>query len=261
MAALVSAQPQSHANRARRAAKMLLAARQSGVRLHALPEDVRPTTIAEAYAIQDEVASAIGTIGGWKVGAKSPTAEPTCAPLPAKLVLASPQSFPAGTFALNGVEAELAFTVARDLPPRSAPYYEAEMSAAMASVHPAIEVVDSRFVDLANTDALSVLADFQSHGALVIGAGSAVPDSLTFDEQVVRLDSDGVRVIDARDSNPAGHLARLLAWLANHAAARRDGLRRGDVITTGSWTGMRFCSPGTHVHADFTGIGGVDVNF
>jgi 2-keto-4-pentenoate hydratase len=260
MATVVSAQPHSHANRARRAAKMLLAARQSGVRLHALPEDVRPTTIAEAYAIQDQVAGALGTIGGWKVGAKSPTAEPTCAPLPAKLVLASPQSFPAGTFALNGVEAELAFTVARDLPPRSAPYHGAEMSAAMASVHPAIEVVDSRFVDLANTDALSVLADFQSNGALVIGVG-AVPDSLTFEAQVVRLDSDGVRVIDARASNPAGNLARLLAWLANHAGARSGGLRRGDVITTGSWTGLRFCSPGARVHADFTGIGGVDVNF
>ena len=207
MAGVVSAQPDSQAGRTSRAAKMLLAARQSRLRLHALPEDVRPTIIAEAYAIQDEVVSAIGPIGGWKVGAKSPTAEPTCAPLPAKLVLASPQSFPKGTFELNGVEAELAFTVACDLPARSAPYREAEMSAAMASVHPAIEVVDSRFVDLAKTDALSVLADFQSHGALVIGAGSAVPDSLTFDEQVVRLESDGVRVIDARDSNPGGNLA------------------------------------------------------
>jgi 2-keto-4-pentenoate hydratase len=240
---------------------MLLAARQSRVRLHSLPEDVRPTTIAEAYAIQDAVVDALGAIGGWKVGAKSPTAEPTCAPLPAKLVLASPQSFSRGTFALNGVEAELAFTVACGLPPRSAPYHEAEMSAAMASMHPAIEVVDSRFIDLANTDALSLLADFQNHGALVIGTGTAVPDSLNFDEQIVRLDSDGVRVIDARGSNPAGNLARLLAWLANHVVARSGGLRCGDVVTTGSWTGMRFCSPGTHVHADFTGIGAVDVNF
>ncbi len=257
----MSARSGDHADRARRAARVLLKARQSGVRLHALPDDVRPTTSAEAYAIQDVVIQEIGAIGGWKVGAKSPSAEPTCAPLPAALILRSPQLFAAKTFALNGVEAELAFTVARDLPRRSAPYHEAEMPAAMASMHPAIEVVDSRFLDLANTDALSLLADFQSNGALVLGAGVALPHSFAFDEQMVRLDSDGGRVIEAKGSNAAGNLARLLAWLANHAAARSRGLRRGDVVTTGSWTGLRFCSTGTRVHADFPSIGGVDIGF
>jgi len=261
VAAAVSARSGDHADRARRAARVLLKARQSGVRLHALPDDVRPTTSAEAYAIQDVVIQEIGAIGGWKVGAKSPSAEPNCAPLPAALILRSPQLFAAKTFALNGVEAELAFTVARDLPRRSAPYHEAEMPAAMASMHPAIEVVDSRFLDLANTDALSLLADFQSHGALVLGTGIGLPHSFAFDEQMVRLDSEGVRVIEAKGSNAAGNLARLLAWLANHAAARSRGLRRGDVITTGSWTGLRFCSPGTRVHADFPSIGTVEVGF
>jgi len=240
---------------------MLLEARQSGVRLHALPDDVRPTTAAEAYAIQDVVIQEIGATGGWKVGAKSLSAEPNCAPLPAPLILRSPQHFASDTFALNGVEAEVAFTVARDLPPRAAPYHEAEMPAAMASMHPAIEVVDSRFLDLANTDALSLLADFQSNGALVVGTGIGLPRSFAFDEQMVRLDSDGVRVIEAKGSNAAGNLARLLAWLANHAATRSGGLRRGDVVTTGSWTGLRFCSTGTRVHADFPGIGGVGVGF
>jgi len=240
---------------------MLLEARRSGVRLHALPDAVRPTTAAEAYAIQDIVIQELGAVGGWKVGAKSPSAEPNCAPLPAPLILRSPQHFVAATFALNGVEAELAFTLARDLPPRSMPYHESEMPAAMASMHPAIEVVDSRFLDLANTDALSLLADFQSNGALVLGAGVALPNSISFDAQTVQLDVDGVRAFEATGSNAAGHLGRLLAWLANHAAARSGGLRRGDVVTTGSWTGLRFCSPGTRVRADFPGIGGVDVGF
>lgn len=257
----VSARSDDRTDRASRAARLLLEARQSGVRLHALPDDVRPTTAAEAYAIQDVVIREIGATGGWKVGAKSPETEPMCAPLPAALILPSPQRFSSGTFALNGVEAELAFTVARDLPPRSAPYHEAEMSAAMASVHPAIEIVDSRFLDLANTEALSLLADFQSHGALVLGAGVALADSFAPNEQIVRLDVDGGRIVEAQGSNSAGNLTRLLAWLANHAAERSGGLRRGHVVTTGSWTGMRFCSSGTRVHADFPGIGGVNVGF
>src|SRR3989442_1137437 len=105
--------------------------------------------------------------------AKSATAEPTCAPLLATLVLRSPQQFPAGTFALNGVEAELAFTLARDLPLRDELYTEAEMPHVLASVHVAIEVVDSRFFDIGATGSLSLLADFQSNGALVLGTGVA----------------------------------------------------------------------------------------
>ena len=103
------------------AVEFLLAARHSGRRLTALPDEARPRTVGAAYAIQDAVASKLGAIGGWKVGAKSASAEPTCAPLPATLILRSPQRFAAGRFAHNGVEAELAFTLSHDLPPRPQP--------------------------------------------------------------------------------------------------------------------------------------------
>ncbi len=230
------------------------------MRLRALSDDLRPRSADEAYEVQDAVLSKIGVAGGWKVGAKSPTAEPTCAPLPATLILRSPQRFPPGAFALNGVEAELAFTLARDLPPRNARYTEADLLAAVASVHPAIEVVDSRFVDIVTTDAWSLLADFQSNGALVLGAGVA-PDSFLPGEQTVRLVIDGDQLVTSQGGNPAGSLVRLLAWLADHAAERCGGLRCGDVVTTGSWSGMRFFPPGTRVAADFPGIGGVDLAF
>jgi hypothetical protein len=39
--------------------------------------------------MQDATVAALGPIGGWKVGAKSPEAEPVCAPLPASGMLAS----------------------------------------------------------------------------------------------------------------------------------------------------------------------------
>lgn len=257
----MSARSEVRGERATRAAGQLLDARRSCQRLRALPDDVRPRSAAEAYEVQDAVLSEIGVVGGWKVGARSPAAEPTCAPLPAVLILRSPQHFPPGAFALNGVEAELAFTLARDLPPRNAPYTEAEMPATVASLHPAIEVVDSRFVDIAATDAWSLLADFQSNGALVLGAGVALPAAFAPGDHAVHLAVDGVELVAARGSNPAGSLMRLLAWLANHVAARSGGLRRGDVITTGSWTGMLFFPTGTRVAVEFPGIGGVDLGF
>jgi 2-keto-4-pentenoate hydratase len=243
------------------AVEFLLAARHSGRRLTALPDEARPRTVGAAYAIQDAVASKLGAIGGWKVGAKSASAEPTCAPLPATLILQSPQRFAAGRFAHNGVEAELAFTLSHDLPPRPQPYCVADLETSVATVHPAIEIVDSRFVDLGAVDALSVLADFQSNGALVVGNGVALPHAFESSTQGVALDIDGVRVVESRGSNPAGDVLSLLAWLANHAAARNGGLRRGDLVTTGSWTGMRFVASGTRVEAAFAGIGGVDIGF
>jgi len=243
------------------AAEFLLAARNRGQRAAALPENMRPRTVADAYAIQDAVAAKLGPIGGWKVGAKSADTEPTCAPLPATLILRSPQRFAAGRFALNGVEAELAFTLSHDLPPRPQPYCVAELEASLATVHPAIEIVDSRFVDLGAVDALSVLADSQSNGALVVGNGVALPHAFESSTQEVALDIDGVRAVESRGSNPAGDVLSLLAWLANHVAARNGGLRCGDLVTTGSWTGMRFVASGTRVEAAFAGIGGVDVGF
>jgi 2-keto-4-pentenoate hydratase len=242
------------------AAEFLLAARHSGRRPAALPEDLRPQTIDEAYAIQDAVAAKLGAIGGWKVGAKSASAKPTCAPLPATLILPSPQRFARGRFAQNGVEAELAFTLSHDLPPRPQPYCAADLEAAVATVHAAIEIVASRFADLAAVDPLSVLADSQSNGALVVGNGVALPPAFESSTQEVSLDIDGIRVLESRGSNPAGDVISLLAWLANHAAARNGGLRRGD-LTTGSWTGMRFVAYGTRVEAAFPGIGGVDIGF
>ena len=243
------------------AAEFLLAARHSGQRPAALPENMRPRTVGDAYAIQDAVAAKLGPIGGWKVGAKSADTEPTCAPLPATLILRSPQRFAAGRFARNGVEAELAFTLSRDLPPRPQPYRVADLEAAVATVHAAIEIVDSRFVDLNGVDALSLLADFQSNGALVVGNGVALPQAFQSSTQQVTLEIDGKRVVESRGSNPAGDVLCLLAWLANHATARSGGLRRGDIVTTGSWTGMRFVAPGTRVEAAFELIGGVDVGF
>jgi 2-keto-4-pentenoate hydratase len=243
------------------AAEILLAARHSGQRPAALPENMRPRTVGDAYAIQDAVAAKLGAIGGWKVGAKNASAEPTCAPLPATLILRSPQRFAAGRFAHNGVEAELAFTLSHDLPPRPKPYRVADLEAAVATVHAAIEIVDSRFVDLNGVDALSLLADFQSNGALVVGNGVALPQAFQSSTQQVTLEIDGKRVVESRGSNPAGDVLCLLAWLANHATARSGGLRRGDIVTTGSWTGMRFVAPGTRVEAAFELIGGVDVGF
>ena len=243
------------------AAECLLSARMRRRTTASLPAELRPRSVADAYAIQDAVVDGTGAVGGWKVGAKSPTAEPTCSPLCAAWIVNSPAAFDADRFARHGIEAELAFTLACDLPRSRGEYGERDVASAIATVHAAIEVVDSRFADMAGVDALSQLADSLSHGALVVGPGIALPATFDLARQAVELRFDDAPEYSGMNSNPAGHPFRLLAWLANHAAGRRGGLRRGDVVTTGSWSGLRFAGPRASVWASFRGVGGVAASF
>jgi 2-keto-4-pentenoate hydratase len=203
----------------------------------------------------------LGPIGGWKVGARGPDAEPSCAPLPRQLIFAQGENLPAGLLRLRGVEAEIGFKLGSDLPPRAQPYEIADVAERIESVHPTLEIVESRYTDFRVVEPLSVLADSNSNGALIVGPAVAMPASKSdrYTHLNVSLRFDGVDKVRAMGGNPAVDLLRLLAWLANHAAERCGGLKRGEIVTTGSHTGMQFAPAGTRVEADFVSLGGVAV--
>src|SRR4029078_10684938 len=74
-----------------KAVQQLLEARRSGVQVK--PPFARPNGVegrATVYAIQDGVAQATGPVSGWKVGARTPTAEPNPAPLLAGALVRAP---------------------------------------------------------------------------------------------------------------------------------------------------------------------------
>jgi 2-keto-4-pentenoate hydratase len=249
------------ADRIERAARALVEARRTRDWPADLPADCRPATVEEAYAVQEAVARTLGRIGGWKVGAPTPTAEPRRAPLLAALVAPGPATLRGPEFHLIGIEAELAFRVGHDLPRRDAPYGRDEVLDALDTMHPAIEVVDSRFADRTAADPLSQLADNIGNGAFVYGPGLNAWRHLDLARQPVRLTIDGALVYEGKGGNTAGDPLRLVHWLANDLAARGGGLRAGDVVTTGTTTGLRFVEPGAVVEAEFPGLGSVRVEF
>ncbi|HWG78384.1 MAG TPA: fumarylacetoacetate hydrolase family protein [Stellaceae bacterium] len=240
-------------------AELLLAARRTGRPIEALPATLIPATADAAYAVQDSVAAALGAIAGWKVGAASATAEPNCAPLFAASVAASPARWPAARYRLRGIEGELAFRFGRRLPPRAAPYGEDEVWAAIDTLHPAIELVESRFADFGAMDKLALLADFGSNGAFCYGAAARDWRAVDFLRQPAVLTIDGQEVASAIGGNAAGHPRRLLAWLANHRATRANGIAAGDIVTTGTHTGLVFTEPGATVTVRFAGLGEASV--
>ncbi|MBX6744311.1 MAG: fumarylacetoacetate hydrolase family protein [Acetobacteraceae bacterium] len=244
------------------AASLLLTARREAAplaadRLARLPIASR----ADAYAIQERVAAELGPVGAWKVGASSPEAEPARAPIQAAAIHVSPAVLPAAAFHRIGIEVEIAYRLGCDLPARQAPYGRAEVEAAIEAVLPAIEVVDTRLADHEAMGALWKLADNQLNGGLVLGAPRADWRAVDPATQPVRLRVDGALVHEGRGGNAAGDPIRLLVWLANACGSHCGGLRRGQVVTTGTLTGLRFVGSGAEIHAALPGLGEVAVSF
>ncbi len=244
------------------AANFLLAARQTGPG-DTLPPELRPATEADAYEIQRLTMAQLGPIGGWKVGAAGPDAPPNCAPMPKSGLHTGPTQLPNEDFTTRDIESEIAVVLRHDLPSRPTPYTRADIIAAIASCHPGIEVVQSRFADPPAIDALSHLADLVRHGAYVLGP--AIPDWQRIDFSHVEIcqtiAAPAVSHEIRRTGNPAGDMMRLLLWLANEGATWAGGLHAGEVITTGTWSGCTPAPPHADVTAHFTGLGRVSLRF
>jgi len=123
----------------------LLQARFTRRGLDYLPESCQPRTETEARDIQDGVACALGPIAAWKVGSATANSEPFRAPIHADTIFVEASHIPAKMFRVIGVEAEIVYRFGRDLDPDKGPYARNDVLDAVVSMHPAIEIVDTRF--------------------------------------------------------------------------------------------------------------------
>lgn len=243
------------------AADMLLDARRTNQPIADLPTDLRPQTLEEAYFIQDKMSWAYGAIGGWKVGAPSADATPMFAPMPQAWISWSGCELRGITHRYRGLEAEIAFLIGEDLPRRDNAYSREEVLNAIESCHPAIEVLESGFIDPMQVARLSMIADLQMHGGFVYGPACPDWQRIDFSQEHVTLAIDGAVRVERTGSNTSGDLLRLLPFLANEGSSRTGGLKRGDWVTTGSWTGYTQGSPGSAVDAQFSTAGHVNLRF
>lgn len=227
-----------------------------------LNEEEAPTSLQEAYVIQDMIASDFGQIGGWKIGAPSATDEPFFAPMPYIWIAEEGATLHGERYRLRGVEAEIAFQVGKDLPPSHETYSREEVAAVMSACVPAIELLESAYVDPREVPRFTMFADLQMHGGFVAGKPVENWQSIDWAKESVDLIIDGKIEISRTASNPGGtDLLRLLTYLANEGAKRTGGLRKGQWITTGSWTGATWVKAGQKVKVRFSHAGSVTINF
>ena len=235
----------------------LLQARRNGQWIEELP--AAPSSAAEAHMIQDRVAAALGeAVGAFKVNAPAGK-ETTRGLIYARMIRPSPARIAPAEVPHLGVEAEVAFRFLRDLSAREKPYERREVVEAMAAL-PAIEVVSSRLRDPRARPPLEQLADNLINGALVPGRETREWSGLDLARLEVTLEINGETVVRQQGGHAAGDPAGFAVALVN---AMRDmgGVKAGQIVTTGTWTGLRFLKPGDRCSARFEGLGGAEVAF
>jgi 2-keto-4-pentenoate hydratase len=241
------------------AVKILYEARRRGPALDAFPDSCRPMALSEAHAIQTATALRLGeTVGGWKVGA-TPDGGVARGALLRSRMYASGAHIPAGTTLLLGIEAEIAFRFERDMPPRGRAYTYDEVADAVSAL-PAIEIVDSRFRNYPNAPLLDRIADCMSNGAFV--HGSAEPRWRTFDlaQADVELTFDANTIVRRTGGHPTKDPLLPAVALVNDLRVEA-GIVAGQIVTTGTYTGINYAKPGQTVVATFHGFGSLRVTF
>jgi 2-oxo-3-hexenedioate decarboxylase/2-keto-4-pentenoate hydratase len=254
------------------AAQAIAAARRSRVPLGPLPPDLQPQDEAAGYEIQHEVhwllAEHVGDFAGYKIGCTSKVMQdylriphPCAGGIFAQGIHPSGAALRAADFVRVGVECEIAIRLARDLLPLDAPFTIQRVLEAVGECHPAIEIVDDRYVQWETLGAPTLVADDFFAAGCVLGAAvkaDALPDLARIRGRAV---INGTLAGEGTGADVLGHPLHALAWLANHLAARGDGLEAGQLVLTGSLVKTVWLKAGDRVLMELDGLGKVEAKF
>ena len=259
---------------ARQAAQAIWQHWQSNQVLDALPEACRPLTAAQGYAVQAQLPTVSGrTVLGWKIAATSTNGQahinvggPLAGRLLSGQVFDSGAKVPSAGNRMRVAEPEFAFAMARDLLPQRTPYTQQQVMAAVASLHPAIEVPDSRLDPFTQAGEAQLLADNACARHFVLGP--AAPDlwrELDLSAFAVHASVHrGTALKYTREGtggNVLGDPRIALTWLANQLSALGVPLQTGQVVTTGTCMVPLELEPGDTANADYGPLGRVSMTF
>ena len=240
------------------------------LRLRAPAEHCRPADRAEAYLIQAKLAESSGEeVIGWKIAATSTAGQahinvdgPLAGRLLKNRVLESGAAVSLLGNLMRVAEAEFAFRFRRDLGKREQPYRTDEVMEAIDSLHPAIEVPDSRYEDYTVAGAPQLIADNACAHWFILGekAGDGWRE-----RDLAQRNVDGYKngklAAKGKGANVLGGPRIALTWIANELIRFGDGLCAGQVVTTGTCITPIPVAPGDQVRMDFGIFGSVEARF
>ena len=253
----------------REAAEILWSNWKAGTKIAALPGKCRPDTRADAYAVQVALqAVADDQLFGWKIAATSEAGQKHInvdGPMAGR-ILAETVIPDGGTASMAGnemrvAEPEFAFRMRKDLPARSAPYTLQQVLDAVDTLHPAIEIPDSRLADFVSAGAAQIIADNACAHLFVLGPPAASDwRALDLVEERPIITLRGQQFI-GHGKNVLGDPRLALLWLANELRQLGITLKAGRVVTTGTCHPPLPIQSGDFLAADFGSLGKVSVGF
>ena len=259
---------------ARQAASEIWAHWQAGTRIADLPESCRPRSRAEGYAAQAQLPTVSGHgVAGWKIAATSAGGQAhinVSGPLAGR-ILQGQMHAPGATLSATGnfmrvAEPELAFSFARDLPPRDTPYTEREVLEAVGALHAALEMPSSRFTEFTKAGEAQLLADNACAHQFILGP--AVQANWRAADLSAHRVTGMVTKKDGRSWTREGSGAavlgdprKALAWLANELRRLGVTLKAGEFVTTGTCMQPLEIEPGDRAEADYGEFGRLGMRF
>ena len=251
-------------------ARQLSGSWTQGTHIDQLAGPWKPATRADGYAVQALWPELLGRrVAGWKIAATSQAGQahiavsgPLAGPVFEHRVQASGATVSLAANRMRVAECEVVFRMARALSPRPQGWTRTEVLAAVESVHPGLEVPDSRFAHFERAGEAQLIADCACMCDMVLGAGVAADarlDSLA-DLHVQAELSDGRRP-DGVGRNALGDPCEALVWLVNELGLTGRTLEAGQFVTTGACVVPIPVTPGVSVQADFGWLGSISARF
>lgn len=248
-------------SRAEFTASAVWASWTSGNRIPELPAEARPRDAAEGVAAQIALGALAGPAYGWKLAATSTAGQahigvdgPLTGPLFSRFRHEPGDVLPSADMHMRVAEAEFAFVMGADVGPDATP---AELLAAVASMHLAIEIPDSRFTRFETAGGPQLIADCACAGRFVLGPEVPGWREIELSTWATSLWINGVEAARGSGAAVLGHPHAALAWAAEDLRRHGRALRAGEVVTTGTTTPPPRIGPGDTVRADFGELGEV----
>jgi 2-keto-4-pentenoate hydratase len=240
-----------------------------GGHIDEIPAPLRPDNASDAYGIQALLEKRSGApLFGWKLAATSKAGQEHInvdRPLIGRIL--AERALPDGSIysglddnVMQVAELEFAFRFGADIEPRERTWTATDALETVASLHPAIELPDSRYRRYETVGAAQLIADNACAHYFVLGpAAPSVWRTTDLAEHQPWGVLNGNRFRQGLGRNVLGDPRAALAWFLNEAARYSMVIRAGEIVTTGTCMVPMPISHGTLVSGDFGDLGAVSV--
>jgi 2-keto-4-pentenoate hydratase len=226
--------------------------------------------VDQGYAVQAlanrGLEKALGPVVGLKIGGTAENTrklinveEPVLGEIFASTVQRSPARFARAAFVKPGIETEIAVRLGRDLPARPKPYTRDEVAAAIATILPAIEIVDDRYEDFKTVGGPTLAADNVYNAASVLGAEKPFDPDLALDRLAARTLVDGREVATGTGAALLGHPLDALLFAVEKRRRLGRGLEAGTFVSLGTMTMPQWAEGPSRFRIEVEALGAVEL--